>query len=91
MRCLVRRGKFGTGKILPISQELFDLLEKWRSMISNEGYILRSINRHGHFENNLHPASVSTGLKGLQKDLKMDADEQSLSGRSFRWGQHLIY
>jgi len=53
-------------------------------MISNEDYILRSISRHGHFENNLHPASVSTVLKGLQKDLKMDSDEQPLCGHSFR-------
>ena len=60
--------QFGTGKMLPISQELFDLLEKWRCMISYEGYILRSINRHGHFGNNLHPASISTILKGIQKD-----------------------
>ena len=67
--------QFGTGKILPISQELFDLLEKWRSMISDEGYILRSINRHGHFGNNLHPASISTLLKALQKNLGMDSDE----------------
>ena len=41
--------QFVAGKILPISQELFDVLEKWRTMISDEGYILRSINRHGHF------------------------------------------
>ncbi|MDB0051229.1 tyrosine-type recombinase/integrase [Pseudomonadales bacterium] len=81
--------QFGTGKILPISQELFDLLQKWRSMISQEGFILRSINRHGHFGNNLHPASVSTVLKGLQKDLKMDSDEQPLSGHSFRVGAAL--
>ena len=81
--------QFGTGKILPISQELFDLLEKWRSMISDEGYILRSINRHGHIGNNLHPASVSTVLKGLQKDLKMNSDEQPLSVHSFRVGDAL--
>jgi site-specific recombinase XerD len=81
--------QFGTGKILPISQELFDLLEKWRSMISDEGYILRSINRHGHFGSNLHPASISTLLKALQKDLKMDSDEQPLSGHSFRVGAAL--
>jgi len=81
--------QFGTGKILPISQELFDLLEKWRSMISDEGNILRSINRHGHFGNNLHPASISTILKALQKDLKMDSDEQPLSGHSFRVGAAL--
>jgi len=81
--------QFGTGKILPISQELFDLLEKWRSMISDEGYILRSVNRHGHFANNLHPASVSAILKRLQKDLKMNSDEHPLSGHSFRVGAAL--
>jgi len=81
--------QFGTGEILPISQELFDLLQKWRSMISNEGYILRSINRHGHIGSNLHPASISILLKALQKDLKRDSDEQPLSGHSFRVGAAL--
>jgi len=81
--------QFGTGKILPISQELLNLLEKWRSMISDEGYILRSISRHGYIGNNLHPASISTLLKALQKELKMDSDEQPLSGHSFRVGAAL--
>ena len=81
--------QFGTGKILPISQELFDLLEKWGSTISEEGYILRSISRHGYIRSNLHPASISTLLKALQKDLKMDSDEQPLSGHSFRVGAAL--
>ena len=81
--------QFRTGKILPISQELFDVLEKWRSLISDEGYILRSISRHGHIGNQLHPASISTLLKGLQKDMDMDSDEQPLSGQSFRVGAAL--
>ena len=81
--------QFGAGKILPISQDLFDLLEIWRGMISDDGYILRSINRHGHFGNNLHPASESTILKALQKGLNMDFDEQPLSGHSFRVGAAL--
>ena len=58
-------------------------------MISDEGYILRSINRHGRFGRKLHPASVSTLLKALQKDLKTDSDEQPLSGHSFRVGAAL--
>jgi len=58
-------------------------------MISDDGYILRSINRYGYFGNNLHPASVSTLLKALQKDLKMNSDEQPLSGHSFRVGAAL--
>ena len=81
--------QFGAGKILPISQELFDLLEKWRTMNSDEGYILRSISRHGHIGSNLHPASISTTFKALQKDFKMDSDKQPLSGHSFRVGAAL--
>ena len=81
--------QFGAGKILPISQELFDLLEKWRSMISDECYILRSINRHGYIGDKLNPASISTLLKALQKELKIDSDQQPLSGHSFRVGAAL--
>ena len=58
-------------------------------MVSDEGYILRSISRHGHIGNHLHPASISTILKALQKDLHMDSNEQPLSGHSFRVGAAL--
>ena len=81
--------QFGTGKILPISQELFDLLEKWRSMISDEGYILKSINRHGHTGSSLNPASISTILKALQIGLGDGTKVKSLSGHSFRVGAAL--
>jgi len=84
-----KANQFGTEKILLISQELFNLLGKSRGVISQEGYILRSINRHGHFVDNLHPANVSTLLKGLQKDLKMDSNEQPISRHSFRVGAAL--
>ena len=43
----------------------------------------------GYFGSNLHPASISTVLKGLQKELKMDSDEKSLSGHLFRVGAAL--
>ena len=81
--------QFGAGKMLPISQELFGLLEKWKNIVSDKSYILRSISRHGYIGKNLNPASISTILKALQKDLKMDSDEQSLSGHSFRVGATL--
>jgi integrase len=81
--------QFGAGNILPISQELFGLLEKWKSIVSDEGYILRSISRHRNIGTNLNPASISTILKALQKDLKVDSDEQPLSGHSFRVGAAL--
>jgi len=77
------------GKTLPFSKELFGLLKKWRSLVSDEGSILRSISQHGRIGNNLHPASVSTLFKALQKNLKMGSDEQPLSGYSFRVGAAL--
>lgn len=82
--------QLGTDKILPISQELFDLSEKWRCIISDEGYILRSIDRHGHIGSNLHPASISNLLKALQKSLKMNSDEQTISGHSFFGVEQLL-
>jgi integrase len=81
--------QYGAGKMLPISEELLELIEKWRDVVERDGYILRSVNRHGHIGNNLHPASVSTLLKALQKDLKVDYDGQPLSGHSFRVGAAL--
>jgi integrase len=81
--------QFGTEKVLLISRELFILLAKWRALISGEGYILRSISRHGHIALSLHPTCMSIPLRALQKDLEMDPDEQPLSGHSFRVGAAL--
>jgi integrase len=81
--------QFGTGKVLPISKELLNLLEKWKRIIGDEGYILRSINKHGHIGNSLNPASVSTILKALQEGLKSEPNQQPLSGHSFRVGAAL--
>jgi len=81
--------QFGTGKVLPISEELLNLLETWKEIVGDEGSILRSINKHGHIGNNLNPASISTILKTLQKELKSGPNEQPLSGHSFRVGAAL--
>jgi hypothetical protein len=53
-------------------------------MNSDEGYILKSINRHRHFGSYLHPASKNILFKGIQKDLKIDSDKQLLSSYLFR-------
>jgi len=42
--------QFGTGKVLPISEEMLTLIEKWKEIVGDEGYILRSINKHGYFK-----------------------------------------
>lgn len=81
--------QFGTGKVLPISEELLTLIEKWEGIVCNEGYILRSINKHGHIGDSLNPASISTILKTLQEGLKSGKNQQPLSGHSFRVGAAL--
>ena len=81
--------QYGAGKVLPISGELLELIEKWKGIVGNQGYILRSLNRHGHIGNSLNPASISTILKTLQEGLKSGSNEQPLSGHSFRVGAAL--
>ena len=77
------------GKVLPISEELLGLLNQWKDIVGNKGYILRSINKHGHIGDSLNPASISTILKTLQEGLKSGSNQQPLSGHSFRVGAAL--
>jgi integrase len=81
--------QYGTGKVLPISEELLGLLNQWKGIAGKQGYILRSINKHGHIGNSLNPASISTILKTLQEGLKTESNQQPLSGHSFRVGAAL--
>ena len=81
--------QYGTGKVLPISEELLNLLGEWNEIVGDEGYILRSINKNGHIGYSLNPASISTILKTLQEGLKTESSQQPLSGHSFRVGEAL--
>jgi len=81
--------QYGTGKVIPISEELLGLLNQWKGIVCNKGYILRSINKHGHIGDSLNPASISTILKTLQGELKSESNKQPLSGHSFRVGAAL--
>ena len=81
--------QYGTGKVLPISEELLGLLNQWKGIAGKQGYILRSINKHGHIGDSLNPASISTILKALQEGLKTGSNQQPLSGHSFRVGAAL--
>ena len=81
--------QYGTGKVLPISKELHNLLEKWKKIVGDGVYILRPINKHGHIGDSLNPASISTILKTLQEGLKTGSNQQPLSGHSFRVGAAL--
>ena len=79
--------QYGQGKLLPISDELFELLGYWKKIVGS-GYILRGINQHMQFTEQLSPATINRILKQLQQeaDLKLN---QELSGHSFRVGRAL--
>ena len=55
-------------------------------IVGDEGYILRSINKHGNIGNSLNSANVSTMLKTLQEGLKSKSTQQPLSSHSFKVG-----
>ena len=80
--------QYGQGKLLPISDELFELLAYWETIVGGGGYILRGINQHLQFTKQLSPATINKILKQLQQeaDLKLN---QELSGHSFRVGRAL--
>jgi site-specific recombinase XerD len=79
--------QYGQGRLLPITDELYDLLNDWQNIVGN-GYILRGINQHIQFTKQLSPATINRILKQLQQeaDLKLN---QELSGHSFRVGRAL--
>ena len=81
--------QFGTGKIIPISEVLLTLLHQWQDIVGDNGYVLRSIKRHGNIGQHLSPSSVSVILKTLQATIHSDKNTPLLSGHSFRVGAAL--
>ena len=78
--------QFGEGKLIPISDELVEMINHWQESISQtEGYILRSFKRDLSIRQSLDPAALNKILKALQRKAKMK-DLGELSGHSFRVG-----
>jgi len=76
--------QMGYGKIIPISDELHELLKRWQDLASS-GYILRSIKKGGVISDRLSPESVNRILKRLEA--RTEARTKTLSGHSFRVGR----
>lgn len=83
--------QFGTGSIIPISNDLVELIGRWQKRIgADSGYILRSVNKGNRVGTRLHPASVTRILKDLQdKAYGFRRKMPDLSGHSFRVGAAL--
>jgi site-specific recombinase XerD len=81
--------QYGVGKVIPISKELYEMIINWKTSIAaTEGYILRSINRHGQVGDHLSPSSICKLLKEIQQQAFQNI-ERELSGHSFRVGAAL--
>ena len=80
--------QFGNGTVIPISDDLFELINRWQKKTGvKSGYILRSVNKGGGVGESLKPGSVSRLLRDLQdKAFGFRRDMPDLSGHSFRVG-----
>jgi hypothetical protein len=78
--------QFSEGKLIPISEELVNLVDLWSEMIGTaDGFILRSFKRNLSVRENMVSAAVNKILKMLQRKAKLN-NVRGLSGRSFRVG-----
>jgi len=78
--------QFGEGKLIPISDELVEMITHWQDRIKQtDGYILRSFKRDLSVREGLDPAALNKILKVLQRKAKIK-DIGELSGHSFRVG-----
>ncbi len=86
---LLRKSKTdlcGEGKLIPISDELVEILSHWQDKIKQtDRYILRSFKRDLSVRESLDPAALNKILKALQRKAKMH-NIGELSGHSFRVG-----
>jgi len=86
---LLRKSKtdqFGEGKLIPISDELVELIIQWKDKIKQtDGVILRSFKRDLSVRESLDPAAVNKILRLLQRKAKL-RDIGEISGHSFHVG-----
>ncbi len=51
--------QYGSGKIIPISNFLYDLIIRWQRQVGDDGKILRNIYKSGRIGERLNPASIN--------------------------------
>lgn len=74
----------GHGQIIPISDELVELIKSWQSF-TGSGFILRGVKKGGEIADSLAPESVNRILKRLES--RLGSNQPTLSGHSFRIGK----
>ena len=76
----------GASKLIPISQDLVDLIWRWKAHSNIEGAILRSVDRHYNVGPRLNSGSVCLILNRLLAKTSIFDHGVRLSGHSFRVG-----
>ena len=69
--------QFSMGKLIPISQELTELLDEWEAIAGHDGYILRGISTGLKLTPQLCPHSINLILKRLHRDAELDNEAES--------------
>ena len=79
------------GRVIPISNELGNLIETWRDKIGvDTGFILRAIDKHYNVSSQLSPGSITIILNSIASGRVTSRNQsQYFSGHSFRVGAAL--
>ena len=79
----------GASRLIPISEDLFRVIQTWQERADISGAILRSVDRHGNIGNRLNPGSLGLIINKLYRRCEIREPEQIFSGHSFRVGAAL--
>lgn len=80
--------QFGHGKLIPISNDLYEKLLQWQNLVGDNSYILRGVNKGERITPSYTPNSLSRRLKEIQRKACMNL-AGDFSGHSFRVGAAL--
>ena len=76
----------GVSKLIPITRQLYTLIIEWQHKHQLEGFILRSVDRHGNVGNGLNSGSIGEILNRIKANLGTKLNNDRFSGHSFRVG-----
>jgi integrase len=79
----------GASKLIPLSEDLFRVIQTWQKVADISGAILRSVDRHGNVGNRLNPGSIGLIINALYRRCEIKEPMQVFSGHSFRVGAAL--
>ena len=79
----------GASRLIPISEDLFIVLQTWQKIADLSGAMLRSVDRHGNIGNRLNPGSIGLIINTLYRRCEINEAKQTFSGHSFRVGAAL--